>query len=65
VDIRGKLILGFATSLAIKGHYDAKRTEFILGIVLASLGLLGCIAAALGFGAAASQVNKKRGIIFK
>jgi len=62
---RGKLILGFSTSLAIKGHYDENRTTFIVGVVLAVLGLLGCIAAALGFGAAASKVNAKRGLIFK
>ena len=61
----GKLVLGFSVSLAIKGHYDGNRTTFIVGIVLATIGLLGCIAAALGFGAAASQVNRKRGLIFK
>jgi len=61
----GKLILGFGVALAIRGHYASIKSSLIVGIVLAVLGFSAVVAAALGFGAAASRVSRKWGLIFK
>jgi len=61
----GKLILGFGASQAVSGHYQKKRPTLIVGAVLASLGLIGCVAAAIGFGSCVSRINKKRGLALK
>jgi hypothetical protein len=58
-------ILGFGVALAIRGHYASIKSSLIVGIVLAVLGFSAVVAAALGFGAAASRVSRKWGLIFK
>lgn len=58
-DYRTYSILGFGVSLAIKGDYADKTSDFGIGLGLAIGGLLAVIAAALGFGAAVSMINKR------
>lgn len=52
-------ILGFGVSLAIKGSYADNKTSFGVGVGLAIAGFMGVVAAALGFGAAASRIDRR------
>lgn len=61
----GKLIFGFGASLTVKGVCANDVTTIGIGGALCGFGFICILIVALGFGAACSRIDKKRGILFK
>ncbi|KAH9825329.1 hypothetical protein DFH28DRAFT_22758 [Melampsora americana] len=63
----GKVTFGFGAAMAVKGKIGESNDNatFITGIVLAVVGLVALVIAALGFGAAITRVHVKMGWTIK